>query len=253
MKKIITIIVFLFATATVFTQSVNKAVLDRPVPPQLVNDFTKTLTADQRISLEEKLVAFDKESSTQIAVVVVNDLQGYEISEYALAILRNWGVGQKDKNNGVVLLIAIEERKVRIETGYGSEGALPDATCKHIIDDEIVPDFKGKDYFGGINRGTDAIIRALKGEYSAPKGYGKKDISKGQLILLILVILLFLFLGSRGGGGGSFMSRRGYRGWAGPVFWGGGGWGGGGSSGGGGGFGGFGGGSGGGGGASGGW
>ena len=203
MKKLFTIIVFLFVSALAFTQSVNKAIPARPSPPQLVNDFTKTLTNDQQKTLEEKLVAFDKESSTQIAVVLVNDLQGYEISEYALAILRNWGVGQKDKNNGVVLLIAIEERMVRIETGYGAEGALPDATCKHIIDEEIVPGFKGKDYFGGINRGTDAIIRALKGEYSAPKGYGKKDISKGQIVLLILVIILFSFLSSRGGGGGS--------------------------------------------------
>ncbi len=235
-------------------QSVNDAVPQRPSPPVLVNDLANILTQDQQSTLEQKLVAFDKESSTQIAVVLVKNLQGYEISEYALAILRKWGVGQKDKNNGVVLLVSLEDRKLRIETGYGSEGPLPDATCKHIIDEQIVPHLKEKDYYGGLDLGTDAIIKALKGEYTAPKGYGQKHLTTGQILLIIFLIILFLSLISRGGGGGSYMSRRGYRGFTGPtIWWTGGGGGGSDWGGGGGGFGGFGGGSGGGGGASGSW
>lgn len=236
-------------------QSVNDAVPQRPSPPVLVNDFANILTQDQQNTLEQKLVAFDKESSTQIAIVLVKNLQGYEISEYALAILRKWGVGQKDKNNGVVLLVSLEDRKLRIETGYGAEGPLPDATCKHIIDEQIVPHLKEKDYYGGLDLGTDAIIKALKGEYTAPKGYGQKHLTTGQILLIIFLVILFLSLISRGGGGGSYMSRRGYRGFTGPTIWWTGGGGGGGSDwgGGGGGFGGFGGGSGGGGGASGSW
>lgn len=257
MKKIIYIFVFFFAAAFSFSQSVNKAIPPRPQPPQLVNDFTNTLTADQAATLEKKLEAFDKASSTQIAVVIINSLNGYDVSDYALAILRNWGVGQKNKNNGVVLLIAKKDRKIDINTGYGLEGSLDDITAKHIIDEDIVPLFKQKDYYGGINAGTDKIIKAVRGEYTAPPGYGEIKISTWQIIKIILLIILILYLFSRGSGnGGSFMSRRGYRGWGGnTIFWPGGGWGGGGRGGwsGGGGFGGFGGGSGGGGGASGSW
>lgn len=256
-KKSALILFCFFYSVFALAQSVNNAVPQRPEPPVLVNDFAGLLTADQKGALEKKLVAFDKESSTQIAVAVVKNLQGYEISEYALAVLRKWGVGQKDKNNGVVLLVSLEDRKLRIETGYGAEGALPDATCKHIIDDQIVPYLKEKDYYGGLNIGTDAIIKALKGEYTAPKGYGKKHISAGKVLMIIILVIIFISIISRGGGGGSYMSRRGYRGFTGPTIWwtggGGGSSGGGGWSGGGGGFGGFGGGSGGGGGASGSW
>jgi uncharacterized protein len=254
-KKTAVILFFLFYSVFAFAQSVNEAVPPRPQPPVLVNDFAGILAADQTSTLEKKLVDFDKESSTQIAVVLVKNLQGYEISEYSLAILRKWGVGQKDKNNGVVLLVSLEDHKLRIETGYGSEGSLPDATCKHIIDEQIVPHLKQNDYYGGLNLGTDAIIKALKGEYKAPPGYGQKHISAGKVLLIIFLVILFLSLISKGGGGGSYMSRRGYRGFTGPTIWWTGGGGGGGSDwgGGGGGFGGFGGGSGGGGGASGSW
>jgi uncharacterized protein len=229
----------------------------RPDPPRLVNDFTNTLSPDQVAYLEQKLVTFDDSTSTQIALVIVGSTDGYDISEYNVALGRSWGVGGKEFNNGVVLLISKNDRKLNIATGYGSEGALPDITCKHIIDDVIVPRFKGNDYFGGINSGTDAIMKALQGEYKAPPGYrSKKGGGAGRIILIIIVIVVVLAMSSGGGGrGGTFMSRRGYRGFAGPTIWwtggGGGSGGGGGDSGGG--FGGFGGGSFGGGGASGSW
>ncbi len=229
----------------------------RPSPPRLVNDYTGTLTPDQAAHLEQKLVAYDDSTSTQIAVVIVASTDGSEISDYNVALGRAWGVGGKEFNNGVVLLVSKNDRKLNIATGYGAEGALPDITCKHIIDDVIVPRFKGNDYFGGINSGTDAIMKALQGEYKAPPGYRKKKSgSAGRIILIIIVIIIFLAMSSGGGGtGGTFMSRRGYRGISNPVWWigGGGGSGGGGGGGSGGGFGGFGGGSFGGGGASGSW
>ncbi|HNP53192.1 MAG TPA: TPM domain-containing protein [Ferruginibacter sp.] len=229
----------------------------KPSPPRLVNDYTNTLTADQQQALERKLVAFDDSTSTQIAVVLVQDLDGADVSDYALKLGREWGVGGKDYNNGVVLLVSIGDRKLNISTGYGVEGALPDVTAKHIIDDVIKPNFKGRDYYRGLDEGTNAIIKAVKGEYKVPRKR-EKEISPGQIILIIIIVIIFLSIfGRGGGGGGTFMSRRGYRGYNGPVIWGGN-WGGGGSSwgggsSGGGGFGGFGGGSFGGGGASGSW
>jgi uncharacterized protein len=226
---------------------------DRPNPPRLVNDYTNTLTADQQAALERKLVAFDDSTSTQIAVIIVSTLEGNDISDYALKIGRSWGIGGKEYNNGVVFLIAKDDRKMNISTGYGVEGALPDITAKHIIEDEVKPNFKGNDYYRGIDQGTNAIIKAVQGEYKTPR---KKDNnSAGKIVIVLVIILVLLSMGS-GGGGGSMMSRRGHRGFGGPMFFPmGGGFGGssGGGSSGGGSFGGFGGGSFGGGGASGGW
>lgn len=230
---------------------------DRPNPPKLVNDFTGTLAPDQAAALERRLVTFDDSTSTQIAVVLINTTDGYEISQYATDLGRKWGVGGKEWNNGVVLLIAKDDRKMNIATGYGAEGALPDITAKHIIDDIIRPSFKADDYYGGINAGVTAMMKALQGEYKAPAGYNKrgKGLSAGKIIMIVIFIIIFLAASSGGGRGGSFMSRRGHRGVGNaPIWWIGGLGGGGGSGGGGGGgFGGFGGGSFGGGGASGSW
>ena len=224
----------------------------KPNPPKLVNDFSGTLTPDQQQALETKLVNFDNATSTQIAVVIIPSLNGNDISDFNVKLGRAWGVGGEKFNNGVVLLIAKEEHKLNIATGYGVEGALPDITCKQIIDDIIVPNFKGDDFYRGIEEGTDAIIQAVKGEYKAPANYRKKGLPIGRTIFIIIAIIFFLAMGGRKGGGGSFMSRRGFAAWTiGSMLGGGGGYsGGGGSSGG---FGGFGGGSFGGGGASGSW
>jgi uncharacterized protein len=236
--------------------NINDLLKPGAAPTKLVNDFTGTLTGEQIATLEKKLVKLDDSSFTQIAVVIVPSLQGNEVSDFNIKLGRAWGVGGKEFNNGVVLLISKEDKKLNIATGYGVEGALPDITSKHIIDDIIVPNFKGNDYYRGIDQGTDAIIAAVKGEYNTPRAKGGRS-SSGRIIFIIIIVL-FLLLSSGGGGkGGTFMSRRGARGMSGPIFWpglggGGGGWSGGGG-GGGGGFGGFGGGSFGGGGASGSW
>jgi uncharacterized protein len=229
---------------------------DKPSPQKLVNDYAQTLTADQRNFLEQKLTAFDDSTSTQIAVVIINDLEGADISDYALKLGRSWGVGGKDYNNGVVLLVSIGDRKINISTGYGVEGALPDVTCKHIIDEEIKPRFKKQDYFSGLDAGTDAIIKAVKGEYKIARKNKEKPSAIFVFVALIVVIIILSAISGGRGGGGTYSGSRGFRrGWGGPVIFPmGGGWGGsGGGSSGGGGFGGFGGGSFGGGGASGGW
>ena len=245
MKALQHIFFFLFCLTGLNTFCQN--IPSKSSPPRLVNDFTSTLTSDQANVIERKLVAFDDSTSTQIAVIIVKSLEGAEISSYATKLGREWGIGGKDYNNGVVFLIAIEDRKINISTGYGVEGALPDITAKHIIEDVVKPNFKGKDFYRGIDEGTDAIIKAVKGEYHTPRKKG--GASSGKIVLLIIIVIVILSISS-GGGGGTMMGRRGY---GGPVFFPMGGFGGGGGSSSGGGFGGFGGGSFGGGGASGGW
>ena len=247
-SKLIWLLFFVFAF--LFKTNAQK-ILARPNPPRLVNDYTNTLTPDQKAFLEQKLVAIDDSTSTQIAVVIVNNLDGYDVSDYAVKLGREWGIGGKDYNNGVVFLIAIDDRKMNISTGYGVEGALPDITAKHIIDDVVKPNFKGKDYYRGIDEGTNAIIKAVKGEYQIP-AKKNKGVSGSRILMLFIIVIIFLSLSSGGrGGGGSLIG-----GGLGPMILMGGAFGGSGGRGsdsGGGGFGGFGGGSFGGGGASGGW
>jgi uncharacterized protein len=163
--------------------------------------------------------------------------------------------GQAEKDNGVVILVVKNDKKVRIEVGYGLEGAITDYTASAIIENEIKPNFRNGDYYRGLTQAVDKIIEAAAGRYSAPKGYGKsKGPGAAQIFFIIILVIVLLSIFGRNNRGGGYASRRGYRGWWGPTIWGssggGGGWGGGSS---GGGFGGFGGGSFGGGGASGSW
>ena len=231
-----------------------------PLSEGLLLDQTNTLTPEQKTALREKLEAYDRSTSTQIAIVIMPSLKGNSLEEVAFQIGRTWGVGQKDKNNGIVILVAKDDKKVRIEVGYGLEGVITDYASSSIIDNNLRPNFREGNYYRGLTEAVDEIIKAAAGKYTAPEGYGKKEgIKKWHIILAALVIWMIIGAIGRGGRGGGMVSRRGYSNWGGPIWWGGGfgggsgggGWSGGG--GGGGGFGGFGGGSFGGGGASGSW
>ena len=253
-----------------FTWLHAQEVLPRPNPPRLVTDQAGILSESERQALEQKLVALDDSSSNQIAVVLIKTLNDRPIEEYATKLFREWGIGNKKTNNGVLLLVAVDDRKVKIEVGYGLEGAIPDITASAIIRNEIGPAFKQQNYYQGLDKAVDALAKAAVGEYKVAR---KKNSSKpgvgGSIItfLVILAIVLLIVGGGGFGGGGGRRRRSGLDGLAeglllGSLLNGGnsrGGWGGGfggggfGGGGGGGGFGGFGGGSSGGGGASGGW
>ncbi len=250
--------IFLFlilSSLSAFSQDIPA----KPNPPKLVTDFTNTLSADQKQALENKLVAFDDSTSNQIAIVIISSTGDYDISDYTFKLGNTWGIGNK-VNNGVLILVAKDDRKIFIAPGYGLEGALPDITCAAIIDNEIKPNFKENDFYRGLDKGIDAIIKATKGEYKAPANYKKKrgKDTGGSILGFVIILFIILMIVGKGGGGGGMMSRRGYSSLVGPLLWGGlgrssgSGWGGGGSSGGGG-FGGFGGGSFGGGGSGGSW
>jgi len=258
MKRLLPL--FLLFISVVAGAQVEKIIPPKPNPPRLVNDFTHTLTPEQNQALEQKLVAYDDSTSNQIAVVMMNSIGDYPLEDVSLGILRSWGVGGQQHNNGVVVFVAKDDHKIRIEVGFGLEGAIPDVTAKSIIDNDLTPNFRQGDFYRGFDDATDDLIKAAAGEYKAPADYHKKG--KGFPVgVVIFIVILMIILIRRGGGGGGMMSRRGYGGFGtgwilGNLMgggWSGGGGGGGGWSGGGGGFGGFGGGSGGGGGASGGW
>ncbi len=226
-------------------------------PPRLVNDFAKQLNTTEVQALEQKLVAYNDSTSSQVTIVTVPTTQPYTIDEYAFKILRSWGVGEQGKDNGIVLLWAPDDRKVFIATGYGMEGVIPDVIAKRIISQIIIPDFKNGMYYRGLDKGVEAIFKYASGEYKAePKESEDGNPIPFVIFLFIFILILIFITRNRGGGKGG----RGFRN-SGPVFWpystfsgsghSNGDWGGGGFGGGfgGGGFGGFGGGSGGGGGA----
>ena len=205
------------------------------------------------------MVGFDDSTTNQVVVVIIPTTDGSPIENVALRILRDWGVGSKENNNGIIILIAKNDRKIRIEVGFGLEGVVPDITAKRIIDNSITPNFRDGNYYRGIDEAIDDIIKAAAGEYKVPAGYAnKKGMGKVVGLIIFFLVIIFSILGSIGRrGGGGMASRRGWEGlgwgWIIGSMMSGGSRGGGSWSGGGGGFGGFGGGGGGGGGASGGW
>ena len=236
-------------------------VLPKPNPPKLVNDAAGVLSPEQVAILEQKLVALDDSTSNQIAVVLIKTLDGVAIEDYAQKLFREWGIGNKKTNNGVLIIAAIDDRKMWITIGYGLEGAIPDITASSIYRNEMAPAFREQNYYRGIDNAIDALSKAAVGEYKVKKER-KPGGGKGNSVVTFLIILfVVLMIVGRGGGGrgGGMMSRRGVGNVAEALLWssllggghrGGGGFGGGG---GGGGFGGFGGGSSGGGGAGGSW
>ncbi len=232
-----------------------------PSSGEWVTDRAGLLSAAERQTLAERLRAYAETTSTQIVVVTLPDLGGADIGLYATELGQRWGVGQQGKDNGVVVLVSRDDRKVFIATGFGLEGAIPDAVASRIIRNVITPNFRQGRYYAGLTGAVDALIEAARGEYTAespPASYehpGDGGVDFATIfVLLIIAYFIVTSLGrgrGRGGGRGRRYQRRG-----GPpvIIWGGGGFGGSGGGGfGGGGFGGFGGGGFGGGGAGGSW
>ena len=240
----------------------------RPVNAYPVNDFTGILSISQSRTLNDTLISFAERTSTRIVIVIISDLGGYDPSDFAYKVGETWGIGSSGLNNGIVMLIKPKTSesggKAFIAVGYGLEGVIPDATAKHIIDNQMIPYFKTDNYYEGICAGLNVIMKLAAGEISYNEWENESKDEGGFVgIIVILLILLIVFVVARkkgkGGNGGSSLGsdRRG------PIIIGGmgggfggsrGGFGGGGFGGGGGGFrGGFGGGSFGGGGAGGSW
>lgn len=163
-----------------------------------VTDLTGTLTADQRATLETKLQALEAQKGSQIAVLMVPTTKPEEIEQYSIRVTDQWKLGRKKVDDGVLLLIAKDDRKLRIEVGYGLEGALPDAIAKRIIAEDITPHFKQGDFYGGIVAGITRIDAVIKGEQLPPPAQhsGNKNDTSGIESYLFFLIIFALVSGS---------------------------------------------------------
>ena len=203
---------------------------ERPSPPKLVNDFANLLSANERQQLESDLTRYFDSTSTQIAIVTVADLGDYDIVDWAVEIGKKWGVGMKQKNNGVVIIVSLAPRKKTfIATGYGVEGFLPDVICKRIVDQYINPKFKEGKFYEGLNGGFQGIRAAAKGEF-VNEDAGKNGDGEGGFwifIAILVAVLIFIIWSKRAGRNNAQYGtqRRQYDNGGGIpwIFWGGGG------------------------------
>lgn len=167
-------------------------------PPRLVNDFSGLLDVSAREQLEASLVQFDRETSTQIAIVTINDLAGYDISDYAFRLAEKWGIGQKEKRNGILILVkpktGNEKGQVFIATGYGLEGAVPDAVAHRIVDLEILPRFRQNDYAGGLQAAAVVLMDLTRGEYTADAYIEKTKNGSGHFGGVVFLLFFFLII-----------------------------------------------------------
>ncbi|MBI2269041.1 MAG: TPM domain-containing protein [Bacteroidetes bacterium] len=218
-KSIKYILVFLFSTFNFLLNAADSNGLpEKPNPPRLVNNLSKEfpdfISASEQNDLERKLLHFNDSTSNQIVIVIVDDLNDMDPEQFATGVGRAWGIGQKDKDNGIVILVKPTggkgDRKTFIAVGRGLEGAIPDIIARRIVDREIIPHFKAGDFYGGLNTATDVLMSLAKGEYNY-KDYQKQHRTEKYMpvIIVIAVILLIIFstLGRRFSG--YTMGRRG--------------------------------------------
>jgi len=195
---------FLLLLAIIQAQTTTSQAQDFPKPqnpPRLVNDFSSFLSRDEVNSLEQKLVAFNMETSTQIAIVIVPSLDGYDKADYSFRLAEEWGIGQKGKDNGILILVKPktdrEKGEVFIAPGYGLEGAVPDAIAKRIVNVEILPAFREGSNYRGLDDATSTLISLTKGEFTAEQyaeehGYGRGEEIGGFFIFVIIITLSIL-------------------------------------------------------------
>ncbi len=200
-RKIKTIIIFLLLlTVTLSAQDIPKL-------KSRIMDLHGLLTPREEYNLETELKKFEHQTSNQLAVLIISSLQGYALEDYAIKVVDQWQLGDKKKENGVLLLIAMQDRKIRIEVGYGLEGALTDLISGTIIRNDLAPAFRSGHYYDGVSKALNSIMLATQNEYTAPpqkrrssqKGEGS---SIGSLIFFIL-FMIFGMLGGRRRGRGS--------------------------------------------------
>jgi len=211
-RKVFIILVLLTGTINLSSQGIP----EKPSPPRLVNDFVGLLNSREIGDLESKLVNFSDSTSNQIAIVIVNDLSGYDREEFAQRLGEKWGVGQKGFDNGLVVLVRTSSGssggEVFIKPGYGLEGAIPDIICRQIVDDEIIPAFKKGDYFAGLDQATNTLMSLARGEFTAGQ-YGKKggkQVEKAAPFgVLIIILIVFLILVKGGNSNHKNIGRKG--------------------------------------------
>jgi uncharacterized protein len=177
------------------------AAIPQASPTGYVNDFASVLSVEQKNMLENKLQAFNVSTTNEIAVVTIKSLQGDYIEHYAVELFKAWGIGTKKNDNGVLLLVAVDDHTMRIEVGYGLEGALTDALSSSIIRNDLTPAFKQNDFYGGLDKATDDIILATKGEYIGKTASNSfpaisKNFTEVAMFILFIAVQVLSFISS---------------------------------------------------------
>jgi uncharacterized protein len=201
-------IITVLLSGSSFVKTFSQDFPAKPDPPRLVNDLAGMLNRDQINALEEKLVAFSDSTSTQISIVTLPTLGGYDISDYAQRLGEKWGIGKKQRNNGVLILVKPKQPdsdgKIFIAQGYGLEGVLPDLTCSQIVDNDILPSFRKGDYYGGLNMAVNSIMAITHGEFTAEEYGGRANKKAGTKLpfgLILFIVFIIIMVISRGSGG----------------------------------------------------
>lgn len=196
-------IAFLVAALLITLSSSADNLPERPNPPRLVNDMAGVFDQNQAEAMERSLVQFSNETSTQVAVVTLPDLEGYDAGDYTFRLAEKWGIGQKGKNNGILILVKPKTQDSRgqafIATGYGVEGAVPDAIARRIVENEMIPQFKSNNYYAGINAGVQVIMELTRGEYTAETYVKNTSGNPGisGFIMVFIFIVLFSAIASK--------------------------------------------------------
>lgn len=191
MKSLITSLFLLLFVLSAFAQDFPEPMQ----PARIVNDFTGMFSPQQAKALEQKLRLFNDTSSTQIAIVTVPSLENYDPNDYAQRLAEKWGVGQKGKDNGILILVKPKDQRekgqVAIAVGYGLEGVVPDAIASRIIRHEIIPEFQKGNYYAGINKATDVLMKLTGGEFTANQ-YARKDGRDNSSLIFLPFLVVFL-------------------------------------------------------------
>ncbi|MEE9362739.1 MAG: TPM domain-containing protein [Cellulophaga sp.] len=189
-----------------------------PQKPKLetsVYDYINLLSVSQKKVLEQKIIQYSDSTSTQIVIAIINSTEGENINYLGAQWGQEWGIGQATKDNGILILLAKEDRRVAINTGYGTEGSLTDAMSKRIIENIIIPEFKKNDYYAGLDKGSDAIFQVLMGEFEEDRTFETEDgFSLKAFLPFLLFFIIFIILsrknrGNNDGNGGRGSSSSG--------------------------------------------
>lgn len=189
-------------------------------PQGLVSDWAGVFTPEQKADLEQRITEVKQANGAELAVVALKSLQGGQIDDFAVKLFAQWGIGQQGQDNGVLLLAAIEDRKVRIEPGYGFEGDLTDAQCGRILDEHVLPHFKAGDYAAGLSAGADVLLQVMAGEPLPESAAAQGSPLAGFIVVLFFFLIFGLVIwgavrgaksgSGRGGTGGGRLSGGGF-------------------------------------------
>ena len=193
-------ILLLGGISPVFSQ--DDGIPPRPKQQTAVYDYADILTAQEEAALKNKLIHYADTTSTQIVVVSIPSLEGRNINFFAANWAHKWGIGQKGKGNGVLILLAEKDRKISIQVGYGMEHLLTDAMSRRIIERDMIPHFREGDYYAGLDAGTTAVMRVMSGEYENDQAGGEEGSIIPFLVIFIFIVILMIIITRNGGSGG---------------------------------------------------